>query len=81
MKHRWLGPWRASFDSCTNALCPRQDIAELLNAREPIFGYGFLGRVPGEAAHDLAEATVAKFGGRMLTQHAPVPPAEAGVVY
>ena len=19
MKHRWLGPWRASFDSCTNA--------------------------------------------------------------
>ena len=24
MKHRWLGPWRASFDSCTNApmTCP-----------------------------------------------------------
>ena len=20
MKHRWLGPWRASFDSCTNAV-------------------------------------------------------------
>ena len=20
MKHRWLGPWRASFDSCANAL-------------------------------------------------------------
>ncbi len=19
MKHRWLGPWRANFDSCTNA--------------------------------------------------------------
>ena len=25
MKHRWLGPWRASFDSCTNAL-PRHTV-------------------------------------------------------
>ena len=24
MKHRWLGPWRASFDSCTNGLAGRQ---------------------------------------------------------
>ncbi len=48
---------------------------------EPILPYHFTGRVPGEAAHDLAEATVAKFGGRMLTQHAPVLSAEAGVVY
>ena len=23
MKHRWLGPWRASFDSCTNAMADR----------------------------------------------------------
>ena len=22
MKHRWLGPWRASFDSCTNPFRP-----------------------------------------------------------
>ena len=25
MKHRWLGPWRASFDSCTNASEPEAD--------------------------------------------------------
>ena len=25
MKHRWLGPWRASFDSCTNATQPIED--------------------------------------------------------
>ena len=24
MKHRWLGPWRASFDSCTNAAIRRR---------------------------------------------------------
>ena len=24
MKHRWLGPWRASFDSCTNATVSSQ---------------------------------------------------------
>ena len=25
MKHRWLGPWRASFDSCTNASEPEAE--------------------------------------------------------
>ena len=32
MKHRWLGPWRASFDSCTNtARRPHQLLAQTRN--------------------------------------------------
>ena len=27
MKHRWLGPWRASVDSCTNAVFDGDDTA------------------------------------------------------
>ena len=32
MKHRWLGPWRASFDSCTNAL-PSRSVVRFYNKR------------------------------------------------
>ena len=61
--------------------CPRTAIRELLNLDETIHRFSFPGRVPGEAAHDLAAATVKKFGGRMLTRRAPIPTAAAGVVY
>ena len=61
--------------------CPRLKIQELLNVDETIHRFSLPGRVPGEAAHDLAEATVRKFGGRMLTRHARIPAAAAGVVY
>ena len=38
MKHRWLGPWRASFDSCTNAaVVPR---AVPLKMNETVADYG-----------------------------------------
>ena len=36
MKHRWLGPWRASFDSCTNA-CAGKARSRGTRCRDVIF--------------------------------------------
>lgn len=36
------------------------------------------GRVAGETAHALAKLVVAKYGGRVLTQHPPIPEPQPG---
>ena len=60
MKHRWLGPWRASFDSCTN-VPPRRRVCR---DRGPFVSVA------------RARAAGAQAGGVRTTaapDHAPVP--------
>ncbi len=44
MKHRWLGPWRASFDSCTNAVDNGPD-AKFLVSNERLYDRPGLTRI------------------------------------